>query len=114
MPVCKDCVIGLFHACHNEEYCRQEKSALIEQVQEAARNEGHSLAKFAKQREVAVWRAQCVRCGRVANVSLSPSPGEPDMHGEAVTGVCKDTEREMQEAPDKDTAWYEDLASAGQ
>ena len=114
MPVCKDCVIGLFHACHNEEYCRQEKSALIEQAQEAAKNEGHSLAKFTKQRKVAVWRAECVRCGRVATVCLSPSRGEPDVHGEAVTGICTEAEPEMQEAPEKDTAWYEDLASGGE
>jgi hypothetical protein len=64
MPVCKDCVVGLFHACHNEEYCRQEKNALIEQAQEAAENEGHSLAKFTKRRKVAYGALSASAAGR--------------------------------------------------
>ena len=113
MPVCKDCVVGLFVTCHNEEYCRQEKDALIEQAQEAAESEGHSLAKFTKRRQVAIWHARCVQCGQVATVCLSPSPGEPDVRGEAVSGVCTEAEIEAEKASTSDTAWIEDLASSG-
>jgi hypothetical protein len=63
-----------------------------------------------------IWQATCNQCGQMATINLDPPIGEPDIYGDAVSGVCPEAEVSEIEASTKKTseekAWYDDLANS--
>ena len=116
MPRCKNCAVGLLGAC-SIDYCQQEREVLIDQARQAAESGGHALSSFEKAKDHPIWQATCSRCGQVAAVNLDPPPGERDIYGDAVSGVCPKADLSEIEAgipaPEED-AWYNKLTSSGE
>ena len=111
MARCKNCVVGLLGAC-SEDYCQTERSLLIEQAQEAAKRQGHTLGEFVKVKDYATWQARCERCGQLVTINLNPEPGELDICGEGATAACPEYEGEPEvtEQGEDTTSWYAELA----
>ena len=88
---------------------------LIEQAQQAAEERGHTLSSFEKVKDYPIWQATCGQCGQTAAVNLDPPAGEPDVYGDAVSGVCPEAEVSETEVSTEKTseenAWYDDLAN---
>lgn len=87
MARCRNCTVGLLGAC-GIDYCQQEREVGIEELQQLARQQGHALTPFTKVKGYPIWQAWCVRCGQLASFNLDPEPGQPDISGSVVEGVC--------------------------
>jgi hypothetical protein len=88
MGGCRDCSVRLLGACH-EDYCREEREALIENAVGIAEAHGHALSEFVRIKHHPVWQARCLGCGELARICLDPKPGELDVSGEACETGCK-------------------------
>jgi hypothetical protein len=84
---CKGCTVGLLGAC-NGDYCRVERTVLIQHARQIAEGRSHNLGEFAKVAGIATWRSYCECCGRPAIISLDLRPNKPDVYGEAITVGC--------------------------
>jgi hypothetical protein len=112
---CKKCAVGLLGAC-GLDYCQQEREVLIEQAQQAAEERGHTLSSFEKIKDYPIWQATCSQCGQMAAINLDPPAGEPDVYGDAVSGVCpkaevSETEVSTEKTSEENT-WCDDLANS--
>ncbi|MGQ9501182.1 MAG: hypothetical protein ACUVSF_07885 [Anaerolineae bacterium] len=90
MGLCKECIAFHLGACHNLDYCRQEREALIEEAHQRAREHGHAeLGDFALWREGhSIFEAHCLACGMAVRIDVNPAIGEPDLDGEAIILDC--------------------------
>jgi hypothetical protein len=96
------------------DYCQQEREVLIEQARQAAEARGHTLSSFEKIKDHPIWQATCSQCGQMVTINLDPPAGEPDIYGDAASGVCPEAEvSEIEVSTEKtfdEKAWYDDLS----
>ena len=85
--LCRDCVVKIFGACRGE-YCRPERRGLEEHAQREVGKLGHLVTSFEKVKRLAVWKAQCERCGMEVNYTLDREPGEHPFSGSALATAC--------------------------
>jgi hypothetical protein len=87
MTTCKDCVAKVLGACRGD-YCESERVGLTEQAQRAAKQGGHTLSAFVKEKKSPVWHAHCLHCGREVTYTLDPEPGSPAICGDLIDTDC--------------------------